>query len=98
MKRCATCAKGCKAYEFLLEKNELESATKRLAEAFTVGECVPEIRTLPREKKRQALEFVQKSNQLISAMEVKDYTHGGTAARRPRRRSRRTSTTRSRGP
>ncbi|MGB8170635.1 MAG: hypothetical protein WCF18_24235 [Chthoniobacteraceae bacterium] len=65
---------GVKAYEFLLEKNELESAAKRLAEAFTVGEWVPEIRTLPREKKRQALEFVQKSNQLLSSMEVKDYT------------------------
>lgn len=64
---------GVKAYEFLLQKNELESATKRLAEAFTVGEYVPEIRTLPREKKRQALEFTQKTNQLISAIEVKDF-------------------------
>lgn len=62
------------AYDFLLQKNELESATKRLAEAFTMGEYVPEIRTLSRDKKRQALEFVQKSNQLISAIEVKDYT------------------------
>jgi tetratricopeptide (TPR) repeat protein len=65
---------GVKTYEFLLENNELESATKRLAEAFTVGEWVPEIRTLPRAKKRQALEFVQKSNQLLSTMESKDYT------------------------
>lgn len=65
---------GVKAYEFLLENNELESASKRLAEAFTVGEWVPEIRTLPRTKKRQALDFVQKSNQLLSTMEVKDYT------------------------
>ena len=64
---------GVKAYEFLLQKNELESATKRLAEAFTVGEYVPEIRTLPREKKRQALAFSQKINQLISAIDVKDY-------------------------
>ncbi len=64
---------GVRAYDFLLEKNELESATKRLAEAFTVGEWVPEIRTLPREKKRQALAFVQKTNQLLSTMEAKDY-------------------------
>jgi hypothetical protein len=61
------------AYNFLLDKNELESATKRLAEGFTVGEYVPEIRTLLREKKRRALEFVQKSNQLISAIDVKDF-------------------------
>jgi hypothetical protein len=65
---------GVKTFEFLLGKDELESATKRLAEAFTVGEWVPEIRTLSRDKKRQALEFVQKSNQLLSTLEAKDYT------------------------
>jgi len=65
---------GVKAYEFLLENNELDSAAKRLAEAFTVGEWVPEIRVLPRTKKRQALEYVQKSNQLLSTLEARDYT------------------------
>jgi hypothetical protein len=65
---------GIRAFEFLVQNNELESATKRLAEAFTIGEYLPEIRTLPRAKKRQALEFAQKSNQLISALDVKDYT------------------------
>ena len=65
---------GVKAFEFLVSKQELESASKRLAEAVLVGEYVPEIRTLPREKKRQVLEFVQKTNQLISAIDVKDYT------------------------
>jgi hypothetical protein len=63
-----------RAFEFLLENDELESATKRLGEAFTIGEHLPEIRTLARPKKRQALAFAQKSNQLISAIEVKDYT------------------------
>ena len=65
---------GVKAFEFLVTKGELESASKRLAEAVTIGEYMPEIRTLPREKKRQALEFVQKTNQLISAIDVKDFT------------------------
>ena len=65
---------GVKAFEFLVTKGELESASKRLAEAVTIGEYMPEIRTLPRDKKRQALEFVQKANQLISAIDVKDYT------------------------
>ncbi len=65
---------GVQAYNYLLEKNELESATKRLGEAFAVGEYLPELRTLPREKKRLALDFSQKGNQLISAIEVKDYT------------------------
>ncbi len=65
---------GIEAYKFLLEKDELESATKRLAETFLVGEYLPEVRTLPREDKRRALAFVQASNQLMSALEVKDYT------------------------
>jgi hypothetical protein len=65
---------GVKAYEYLVSQHELESATKRLGEAFIAGEYVPEIRTLPREKKRQALEFTQKSNQLLSTMEAKDFT------------------------
>jgi roadblock/LC7 domain-containing protein len=65
---------GVKTFDFLLASHELESASKRLAEAFAVGEYVPEIRTLPREKKRQTLEFVQKANKLLSTMEAKDYT------------------------
>ena len=61
------------SFRFLLQKNELQSASKRLAEAFSVGEFLPEVRTLPREEKRQVLEFSQKDYQLISAIEVKDY-------------------------
>jgi hypothetical protein len=65
---------GVEAFRFLLKSNELESATKRLGEAFSIGEYMPEIRTLPRSEKRQALSFAQKSYQLVSALEVKDYT------------------------
>ncbi len=64
---------GVEAYNYLLQKNEIESATKRLSEAFLIGEYMPEIRTLPRDKKRQALEFSQKGNRLISALDVRDY-------------------------
>ncbi len=65
---------GIDAFKFLLEKNEMESATKRLAETFMIGEYLPEVRTLSREDKRRALAFVKASNQLISAIDVKDYT------------------------
>lgn len=65
---------GIKSFKFLLEKQELESATKRLAETFILGEYMPDVRTLPRDDKRKALDFVHKSNQLISAIDVKDYT------------------------
>jgi tetratricopeptide (TPR) repeat protein len=64
---------GVQAYLYLAEHNEMESATKRLGEAFVVGEYLPEIRTLAREKKRLALAFLQRSNRLLSALEVRDY-------------------------
>jgi hypothetical protein len=66
-------AEGVDAYNFLIEQGELDSATKRLSEAFLVGEYLPPVRTLPREKKRLSLTYAQKANQLISAIEVKDY-------------------------
>ena len=84
---------GVEAYKFLLGKNELESATKRLSEAFVVGEFMPELRTLPRDEKRQALAFSQKSNQLLSALEVKDYTLAAKPRARPPDDRRRISTT-----
>ncbi|MEO8207167.1 MAG: hypothetical protein ABI615_13380, partial [Chthoniobacterales bacterium] len=65
---------GVKAFNYLLEHEEMESATKRLGETFLLGEYLPAIRTVPRDKKRKALAFAQKTNQLISAIEVKDYT------------------------
>lgn len=69
---------GVEAFSFLLEKSELKSASERLGEAFAIGEYLPEIRLLPRSKKREVLEFTRKSNQLLSALEVKDYERAGT--------------------
>jgi hypothetical protein len=66
-------AEGVDAYNYLLERQELDSATKRLSESFLVGEYLPPIRTLSRDKKRQSLSYAQKANQLVSAIEVKDY-------------------------
>jgi hypothetical protein len=49
------------AYVDLLQKNDQEGAMKKLKEAFTIGEFLPEIRILPLEKKRPALEFIRSS-------------------------------------
>ena len=38
------------AFEFLTDRNELETASKRLSEAFFIGEYLPRIRTLDRQK------------------------------------------------
>jgi hypothetical protein len=65
---------GVKAFDFLLEKGEMQGATMRLQEVFVTGEYMPAVRLVPREKKRQCLAFAQKSYQLISAIDVRDYT------------------------
>jgi phage-related protein len=65
---------GVQAFEFLIEKEEMESASKRLSEAFFIGEYLPRIRTLERDKKRSVLSFVRDAYQLKSALEVRDYT------------------------
>ena len=65
---------GIEAYKFLLSKNELKSATERLAETFALGEFLPTVRLLSREDKRRALDFSQKGNELLAALEVNDLT------------------------
>ena len=65
---------GVTAFVYLAEKDELESASKRLSESFMMGEYLPKMRTLPRVKKEKVLSFVRDANQLLSAIEVKDYT------------------------
>ncbi|GAB4173493.1 MAG: hypothetical protein Fur0032_13110 [Terrimicrobiaceae bacterium] len=65
---------GIEAYKFLLSKGELKSATERLAETFAVGEYLPSVRLLSRDEKRRALEFSQKTNELLAALEVNDLT------------------------
>jgi hypothetical protein len=62
------------AVKFLLEKDELQSASQRLGEAFAIGEHLPEIHQFPRNDRQRILEFTRRANQLLSALEVKDYT------------------------
>ncbi len=64
---------GVKAFDFLLVKNEMQGATMRMQEVFVTGEYMPEVRLVQRDKKRKCLEFAQKSYQLISALDVRDY-------------------------
>ncbi len=65
---------GVQAFHKLLDLGEIRSASERLRDALLVGEFMPEVRTVPFERKRRVLAFVSKSNQLLSALEVKDYT------------------------
>ena len=64
---------GVKAFDYLLEKNEMQGATMRMQEVFVTGEYMPEVRLVLRDKKRKCLDFAQKSYQLVSAIDVRDY-------------------------
>lgn len=65
---------GVEAFKFLVDKDELDSATKRLSESFLVGEYLEPIRTLDMDQKQRVLQYARDSFQLIAAIEVKDYT------------------------
>ena len=73
------------AFEFLADKNELETASKRLAEAFYIGEYLPRIRTLDLEKKQLVQKFVRESDSLLSAMDVRDYNTANEIIERMRK-------------
>ena len=60
------------AFEFLTDRNELETASKRLSEAFFIGEHLPRIRTLDRQKIK-GTKFCKNADALLSAMDVRDY-------------------------
>ena len=64
---------GIDAYLFMMKKGELEGATERLQEAYAMGQNLPAVKTLPRSQKELAYQYTQKSNQLLDALEVKDY-------------------------
>jgi hypothetical protein len=64
---------GVKSFLYLLEKGELQSASKRLSEAYVEGEFIPSIKTLPRDQKRRVLAFTREANKLIGAIDVKDF-------------------------
>jgi hypothetical protein len=66
-------AQAIEAFDFLIEKNERASASKRLMEAFMIGEFLPPVQTVSLEKKQSILQFVEAYNQLLSSLEVKDY-------------------------
>ena len=62
------------AFHKLYDLGELRSASERLRDALLVGEFMPELRTLPFERKRKVLRFYQTAAQFQSALESRDYS------------------------
>jgi hypothetical protein len=62
------------SFHKLYDLRELRSATERLRDALITGEFMPEVRTLPFERKRKVLNFIEATSRLQSAVETRDYT------------------------
>lgn len=59
--------------DFLLEQGEIHNATKRLMEAFYLGEYMPPIKRYPLEKKREVAGYIRDLTSLASSLEVKSF-------------------------
>lgn len=61
------------AFDQLVQRQDYQSASNRLMEAFAVGEYLPRVRRLPMSQKLKVLDYVRDGNQLINALEMKDF-------------------------
>lgn len=59
--------------DFLLEQGEIHNATKRLMEAFYLGEYLPATKRYPLEKKRRIAVYIRDLTSLASSLEVKSF-------------------------
>ncbi len=62
------------SFTYLLERGEIDGALRQLQQAFVTGEHLPAVQSIQRDRKRSVLTYAQNSFQLVSAIEVKDYT------------------------
>ena len=54
--------------------NELHNGSKRLTEAYAIGEFLPAVQTVSAEQRRKILEYVRDGNALVKAIDVHNYT------------------------
>lgn len=61
------------AFDQFILRQDYQSASNRLMEAFAIGEYLPRIRRLPMSEKLKVLDYVRDGNQLVNALEMKDF-------------------------
>jgi len=66
--------KSIEAFDFLLENNEIHTASQRLMEAFALGEYLEPLATLPRTKKRRVALYIRDLHELYGTLQARDYT------------------------
>ncbi len=66
--------KYVEAFDLMLARGELHSASQRLMEAFALGEYLAPVATLPLEKKSQVADYVRDLHELYGSLQARDYT------------------------
>jgi hypothetical protein len=67
-------AKYVEAFDLMLSRNELHSASQRLMEAYALGEYLTPVATLPLEKKQRIAGYFRDLNELYGTLQARDYT------------------------
>ena len=65
--------KYIQAFDLMLARDELYSASQRLMEAFAIGEYLGPVATLSLEKKLKILTFYRDSNEIYGALQAHDF-------------------------
>lgn len=67
-------AKYIEAFDLMLSRGELHSASQRLMEAYALGEYLAPVATLPLEKKLRIAQYFRDLNELYGTLQAHDYT------------------------
>ena len=75
-------AKYIEAFDLMLSRDELHSASQRLMEAYALGEYLGPVATLPLEKKLRVAAYVRDLHELYGTLQARDYVKGKELASR----------------
>lgn len=70
------------AFDLMLSRNELHSASQRLMEAYAIGEYLEPVATLSLEKKQRVAAYVRDLHELYGTLQARDYTKAKELATR----------------
>jgi len=75
-------AKYIEAFDLMLSRDELHSASQRLMEAYALGEYLGPVATLPLDKKLRIAAYVRDLHELYGTLQARDYVKGKELATR----------------
>jgi hypothetical protein len=70
------------AFDLMLSRNELHSASQRLMEAYAIGEYLTPVATLSLDKKQRVASYVRDLHELYGTLQARDYTKAKELAAR----------------